>query len=265
MTCADLTHRLPDYWAGELSLDERRELEEHLASCPACREEADALGGLWQALGDVADETPDALRRPQSGTVRARQPGPLVMPIGAGLGARAAWSVRVGPAWQLAAAVLLAVAGFAAGRSWPDVSHQTAIAEMRGELHGMRQMVALSLLRQESASERLQGVTWSSSMEQPGAAVMGALVDTLRHDANVNVRLAAIDALRQYGTDGRARDALVQALPGDPSPLVQIALIDAVVALKERRSADALRALSSGVETNQVVRQRARRGLQQLL
>jgi anti-sigma factor RsiW len=263
MTCEDLTERLPEYWAGELSAAQRAELEEHLASCATCREEARALGELWQALGEVADVAPEArpvapMAVPQ---VVPREPSPVIVrPT-----VRVSWRSRVTPVWQMAAALLIAVTGFAAGRSWPNASEQTAIAEMRGELHGMRQMVALSLLRQESASERLRGVTWSSSMEQPGAEVMTALVDTLRHDGNVNVRLAAIDALRAFATDNRAREALVGTLPAESSPLVQIALIDAVVALKERRAAEALKALASDSSVNGAVRVRARHGLRQLL
>ena len=80
---------------------------------------------------------------------------------------RGRWLARVSPVWQVAAALLIAAAGFAAGRAWPDSRHQTALAEMRGELNGMKQMVALSLLREDSASERLRGVTWSASFDQP--------------------------------------------------------------------------------------------------
>jgi hypothetical protein len=269
MTCEDLTQRLPELWAGELPADERLELEAHLASCPACREEAQALGDLWRALGEVADVEPEATVAASIAGARVADAGVVDPRIAEARvlrhAPRASWVRRASPVWQMAAALLVAAAGFAAGRSWPNVAQETAIAEMRGELHGMRQMVALSLLRQESASERLRGVTWSANIDRPGAEVIGALVDTLQHDGNVNVRLAAIDALRQYGAEAQVREALVRALPVDPSPLVQIALIDAVVALRERRSADALRALSSGAETNQVVRQRARRGLEQLL
>jgi hypothetical protein len=269
MTCEDLTQRLPELWAGELPADERLELEAHLASCPACREEAQALGDLWRALGEVADVEPEATVAASIAGARVADAGVVDPRIAEARvlrhAPRASWVRRASPVWQMAAALLVAAAGFAAGRSWPNVAPETAIAEMRGELHGMRQMVALSLLRQESASERLRGVTWSANIDRPGAEVIGALVDTLQHDGNVNVRLAAIDALRQYGAEAQVREALVRALPVDPSPLVQIALIDAVVALRERRSADALRALSSGAETNQVVRQRARRGLEQLL
>ena len=137
---------------------------------------------------------------------------------------------------------------------------------MRGELQGMRQMVALSLLREQSASERLRGVTWSAGMDQPSAEVTGALLDTLQRDGNVNVRLAAIEALRQFGGDARVRQALVRALPTDPSPLVQIALIDAMVTLKEPAIGAMRCALLSGdPRVNESVRQRARRGLQQIL
>jgi anti-sigma factor RsiW len=261
MTCEELAERLPDYWAGQLDAAGRQALDEHLASCAACREEARALGDLWLALGQVADVEPAAA---QVSTHAVAPTSPMAFRPRV-TAHRESWPARLAPVWQMAAAVLIALAGFGAGRLWPDSSQQTAIAEMRGELQGMRQMVALSLLQQESASERLRGVTWSAGFAQPSPEVLEALLDTLRHDGNVNVRLAAIDALRQYGTDNRVRDALVRALPADPSPLVQIALIDAVVALKERRSAEALRALEARPDTNQVVRQRARRGLQQLL
>src|SRR5215467_8970144 len=66
--------------------------------------------------------------------------------------------------------------------------------QMRSELHDMRQMVAISMLQQQSASERLKGVSWSNQIDQPNADFLNSLMDTLMHDSNVNVRLAAVDA-----------------------------------------------------------------------
>lgn len=261
MTCEDLTYRLPEYWAGTLAGAPLRAFESHLETCPACREEARALGELWQALDTVTEQEPAG--EPRAGAAR-----PTEMAVLGDVAARppvAAWTVRAQPLLQLAALLLILLIGFAAGRSWPDTAQHAALAEMRGELQGMRQMVALSLLREQSASERLRGVTWSAGMDQPSAEVTGALLDTLQRDGNVNVRLAAIEALRQFGGDARVRQALVRALPTDPSPLVQIALIDAMVTLKEPGSADALRLLSGDPRVNESVRQRARRGLQQIL
>jgi len=69
----------------------------------------------------------------------------------------------------------------------------------------MKQMVMLSLLKQQSASERLRGVNWSYQIEQPDEQVLSALLRALDSDPNVNVRLAAVDALQQF-----ARRALVK-------------------------------------------------------
>ncbi len=62
--CARCRERLPWYAAGSLPLGERAEVEEHLASCDACRREV----ALWRAVGsaldgmdEVAPEPPAAL------------------------------------------------------------------------------------------------------------------------------------------------------------------------------------------------------------
>ena len=128
----------------------------------------------------------------------------------------------------------------------------------------MRQMVALSLMQQQSASERLKGVNWSYQLQQPDREVLTALLDTLMHDPNVNVRLAAIDALRQFGGQPVVRSGVVEALGRQDSPMVQVALIDLVVDLKEKESVDTLRKLIQNEKLNEAVRTRAQKGLQEL-
>jgi hypothetical protein len=168
------------------------------------------------------------------------------------------------PAFVAAAALLLVVAGFMAGRLAPAASAARELAGLRGELRSMRQVVALSLLQQQSASERLRGVTWSHQIDQPGEEMLDALLDTLRHDTNVNVRLAAIDALRQFGRAEHVRAGLVEAVGQQDSPLVQIELIDLLVELREGRSREVLRALAEDEQANRNVRERARWGLAQI-
>jgi hypothetical protein len=172
------------------------------------------------------------------------------------------------PAMQIAAAVLLLAGGFAAGRSWPNTAHQEArneVSELRGEIRGMREMVAMTLLQQDSAIGRLQGVSWSHKLERPSDQVLTTLLETLQHDPNVNVRLASIDALRAFASADNVRIGLVEALGSKAnSPLVQIALIDTLTDIREQRSVQALRTLADDQKQNEAVRQRARRGLQQL-
>lgn len=266
MTCDDLYAALPEYWAGNLSAPAKAGVEAHLERCAPCREEAEALGQLWQRLGDLKAEEPspqmqvrfDAMLAAwREGTSAGRV---LAFPRKAAGFRSSPWA----PAFLTAAALLLLATGVTVGRLWPDSVHVTEMAELRGELRSMREVVALSLLQQQSASERLRGVTWSHQLEQPGAEVIDALLDTLRHDANVNVRLAAIDALRQYGRTERVREGLVEAVGRQDSPLVQIELIDLFVELRDRRSRDVLRTLAADERVDNTVRERARWGLTQI-
>ena len=125
-------------------------------------------------------------------------------------------------------------------------------------------MVALSLLQQQSASQRLKGVSWTGQIEMPGNEIVSALLDTLTHDANVNVRLASIDALKRFADQQNVRVATVDALTHQDSPLVQVALIDFMVEINEREAVPELRRLSEDTTVNQAVRERARWSLQRI-
>jgi HEAT repeat protein len=119
-------------------------------------------------------------------------------------------------------------------------------------------------MQQQSAAERLRGVSGSSRIEEPGAAIVGALIDTLLHDPNVNVRLASVDALRRFASEDVVRRGAVEALGESSFPLVQIAVIDLMVEAKDTRAVDALRRLAEDATANEAVRGRAARGLEQL-
>jgi hypothetical protein len=138
------------------------------------------------------------------------------------------------------------------------------LAELRSELSDTRQMVALSLMQQQSATDRLKGVNWSYRLQEPSADVMRALLDTLMHDSNVNVRLATVDALRQFGKQPVVRRGLIEAMTRQESPMVQIALIDLAVDLHEKESIGTLRELTQDQNLDPAVRDRAQKGLTEL-
>jgi HEAT repeat protein len=128
----------------------------------------------------------------------------------------------------------------------------------------MRQMVAISLMQQQSANERLRGVNWSYRLQQPGNEVLSTLLDTLMHDPNVNVRLATVDALRQFGEQPIVRRGVIEAMTRQESPMVQVALIGLAVDLHEKESIATLRQLSDDKNVDVAVRERARKGLAEL-
>ena len=107
-------------------------------------------------------------------------------------------------------------------------------------------------------------MSFTNQIDQPDSQVTVALLDTLMHDANVNVRLATIDALKRLSTREVVRRGVIDALPRQTSPLVQIALIDFIVEKNGREAVDTLRRLSMDDMLDAAVRARALQGLQQI-
>ena len=100
----------------------------------------------------------------------------------------------------------------------------------------MRQLMTLSLLQQQSAADRLQGVTWSYRVAPSDTEVLSALLNTVNHDPSVDVRLSAVDALKAMKASPIARRGLIQALGKQTSPLVQVAITDAIVDLRDKQA-----------------------------
>jgi hypothetical protein len=173
------------------------------------------------------------------------------------------------PAMQLAAAAALLVIGIMIGRmQFPQQQPPTTdakLAELTQELHSTKQLVALTLMQQtESASQRLQGVSYSMDMKRPDPEIVGALLHALRKDPSVDVRLAALDSLRRYNDDARVRKGLIDSLQTQKSPMVQASLIDTLVELKEKNALPTIQKLEQTPNLNPTVKQRAQQGIERL-
>jgi hypothetical protein len=266
MKCDDIRSQFPDGWAGTLDAGSKSEFESHLAACEFCRREWESLSSLWAGMAQLPSPEPGPGLRPRFYAMLAGyQQGLQQASISSGFSNWFGALVFRRPVLQFGLAASLAVAGFVAGYSLrtSGYSHKE-LAGLREEVHEMRRMVSLSLLKQQSASERLMGVSWSNQINHPDPEFLDALISTLNHDPSVDVRLAAVDALARFTAEGTVRQALIRSLAAQKSPLVQIALIDLLVQLHERRSIETLQQITNDTDQNQDVRQRAQWGLQLL-
>lgn len=255
MECQEATAHIADYLAGALPAEKLEALRAHAAACAACRDELAAAEETWEQLGQIPAMVPD-LSAMQMRFDPMLSQSPEASRTKAG---------RVTLAILTVAAVLLI--GVAIGRQTASPSAppaDTQIAALRTELGEMRQMMLLSLLQQQSATARLQGVVSTGQIADPSGEVIAALLDALMYDPNANVRLATIDALKRFMDRDLVRRKALDALPKQTSPLVQIALIDFVAESAGAESAEALRALSMNAQVADEVRVRATQRLQQL-
>ena len=229
MTCEQVNERLLDFARRALSGEEEAAVAAHLDSCPACRGELEELRQTWAALGALGDESPspalrarfDALLAGARGSLEAPPP-PLRFP--------AAWRAafrRMPALLPLAATLAALVVGFFAGRFEAGPRHE--LEALRREVQSLNHTVALSFLERASASDRLHGVTLASQTAGADPRVLEALLAAVREDPNVNVRLAAIDALAPFAGDPAVRAGLLRGFGDQASPLVQVAVADAVL------------------------------------
>jgi hypothetical protein len=270
MRCEDISAKSVDYLADALGDAERQELESHLDSCPACRAELDGLSQIWTKLGELPamGHKSAAMRARFEALLTDRAISISVLPsaLRSARNPIAVWlqrSATLRPALQACAALLLVLIGIQLGRQTVP-SGSAEVGELGQEVRELRQMVILSLMQQQSASERLKGVNWSSQLDRPSNEVLAALIDALRHDPNVNVRMASIDALKRFADRETVRAATLEALSTQASPLVQMALIDFVVETRDRDAIDALRRLSRDHTVDPTVRARATWGIDHL-
>jgi HEAT repeats/Putative zinc-finger len=260
MSFDELQALIPQYLAGELTPAEKDAFEEQLGNNASLRIELEEMRSLWNGLGLVGQGQPSAALR-----TRFYQRLNAISGNRGGTAPAARWrGWRIGVP-QLAAALSFFVLGLLVGRiDSARSSSGPEIAQLHGQVEGLRQTVALSLLDGDSATSRLEGISWSNQVQRPDNELVLALLTTLNHDRNVNVRLASLDALEKLAGDTAVRKALEESIPMQESPLVQIALVDALVHLRDNAAIDELRKLSSDDAANASVRQRAQWGLQKL-
>lgn len=275
MQCEEVREQFAGYVIDQLDEPTRATVARHLMTCQNCRSEAEELRTLWASLGSIPPAEPNSseLRSRFQIMLEAYKHGLDQAP------ARSLWQTVNSwldgwwprqPALQFGLAMALLVAGLLIGRQFqpvptaPGALPNTEVTELRNEVTEMRQMVALSLIQQQSASDRIRGVNWSYQLPKPGSEFLTVLLDTLMHDTSVNVRLATVEALRQFGDQPVVRRGVVQAMSQQESPMVQIALIDLAVDLKEKDSIDTLRQLTQNAKLDGAVRERAQKGISEL-
>ncbi|HTR46797.1 MAG TPA: HEAT repeat domain-containing protein [Verrucomicrobiae bacterium] len=267
MNCEQIAALMPDYLENALGRDQERLVEQHIESCAECRQ----LAALGRNLALLPQEEPSpALRERFQGVLASFDDGRLEQlafapePV-----RRGAWAMGWfrSPLAAVGATAALLVLGFLGGRystTQTNAQAQQQVASMENELTSMRQLMVLSMLQEESASERLQGVSWSTRQQQADPQILAALLRTLRYDSSVDVRLAALDALGRYGNHPQVRQGLAEALASQQSPLVQVQLIDTLVQLRDRSVVDELRKIQQNSDVDPAVRERAERAISQL-
>ncbi len=199
---------------------------------------------LWEALGKIETPTPSPEMKPRfyamldtyMNEVEAKNERSL-----SNILEKLKAIFQYKPAYNWAYALLLISFGGLAGFFLKSIDSQSLtsqneVKKLSSEVQEMKQMMMLSMLENPEATERMKAVGYTQELQTVDNQVVEALLTTLNLDPDDNVRLVTLEALLELAKNPKVREGLVLSLSKQDSPMVQVALADAMVKLQEKRS-----------------------------
>lgn len=253
----DIETLLEKYYEGETSLAEEKQLRNFF--------QQEAIPAHLQHHAEQFRYFANARNQHPSAEAISRLAEKLNTPEPVRVISLTGWSLRI------AASVALLVIGFAGGvvynqKHSGETNTQVAmIPDTVPPVQEIKKVLAFEYMPKTSASERIQAVNQSSELAQADRDITQLLINTLNFDANVNVRLAACQALARFENEPDVRDGLIQSLKIQTDPNVQITLIEVLVTMKEKRAVEEMKRLAQNRQLLDAVRLRAEEGVNRLI
>jgi len=278
MNCVQARDRFAELLDQRLEGPVSGDIRTHLASCPACQREFASLRDTLDRLDALPAAKPGPRLRANFYAMLEDEKRSAAAPVQAATRRRptpGVWRWILSP---VAAGGLL-VLGFLAGHYAPqrtaapattpatattDAATQQELADLRKKVDSMTQLVGYSLLQQQPAGERLKGVLAAQNLTHDDDQLITKLISTLALDPSTNVRLTALEALYQHADKDVVRAGVLASLTREQNPLVQVSMIDFLVAAKDREAAPTLQEMARSDKVDRSVRDAAKRALVQI-
>lgn len=168
--------------------------------------------------------------------------------------------------FQIAAAIAILAISFLIGYYTNNsVNNHQEINALKKEIQETKHLMMLSMLKQESASERIKAVDYSYKLPEVDMETLHALVQTMNHDNNINVRAHAVRALARFGKEEYVRKAFIRSLKYQEEAEIQILLIDILTSFREQDAVEEIINLLKKEELLNIVKFKAESSLEVLL
>lgn len=269
MNCEDVKSLFIEYIDGMLNDNDTLRVDDHLSSCEDCRAEIATMKQVLMNLDNVVMEEPsDNLRRNFDNMIGSYSLGlkDRETPRLKGIADRIEswWPKR--PLVQFMTTVAVLVIGLITGLSINERSgSKKEIVQLKTSMNHLEKVVMTSLLNQSSAADRISGLSMTGRLKNVDRQFYSTLLLLLNSDPNVNVRLAAVNALTNFADNDYVRHELVISLGLQSSPLVQVSLIDLLASINETDSSSTLVRIINNPEVDIHVKERARKALKKFI
>jgi anti-sigma factor RsiW len=265
MNCTSCLERLTDLACGKLDEPTAASLRAHMDGCPECRHEFETLSRTAVSLDALPSPAPSHRLRAQlmadieteKLTLRGQEDWASSIRSSAAprRDRRFPWTLLL---LQGLGACALAAFGFIAGER---TATERQVADLRARVDTMGQLVEQSVLGKRTTGERIETVLTAGASAKPDERVIDGLINSLAFDSSVNVRLNALGALYAHANQDVVRAAVIACLPRESNPLMQVSMIDFLVAARAHEASPELRNLLVDSKANGDVRESARRAI----
>ena len=241
--CDEIKIQLPEYIDGILDEKTSVLISDHMKNCDSCRKLYSEMKSFLQFTDSFPEiEPPEGMKEEflKLATLEKRN------------------RVRFLPFWaKIAATVLIVLGTFVAG--YFSGSKTREIKLLNSELINLKQEALLAGLRDYSGPQKIAAVYNIKNYGVVDDQLVNALVYTMNSDNNVNVRLAAINALSEMmDKNPKIKSDLIQSLSIQDNPLLQISLIQVLTESGIKEAKDEIESIANNENTNQLVREYAK-------
>ncbi|MFT3823950.1 MAG: zf-HC2 domain-containing protein [Chitinophagaceae bacterium] len=269
MQCYEAESLLVDYLDSVMDPADRKRVEVHLKDCPLCRQALEEYRQLFTDMqNDKIQQPGAALRTRFEGMLQqemeiATTTEPIQLNTGKGAVVKPvkqyAMLLRVAAVFTvLLSLVFIGIIIMTNRRT------NSEVAALKNEINAMKGAMAVKLLQDESASERIKAVSYADAIAIPDNEILTALITTMNEDRNVNVRLAALYTLEKFADNKKISDALVSSLSRQSEPLMQIALMNVLIEKKNAKAKALMQEIMQDKNTLLPVKEMAQKGFNTL-
>lgn len=258
----EFSEKLIGYLEGTLADAELQEVELELASSPSLQKELTTLKQILEQFDNQEEKIPSSNLRARFHDYLEKEEANLQKSPGRLISLFRLQKLE----WGIAGAVAILLIGIAFGQMWQHNQKQQAqINVLASEVATTRKLLILSMLQEPSASQRIKALNVSVEIPVVDSQITNALVNTLLHDNNSNVRMKAATALMNFANQNGVKESLIEALEKEDRPEVQITLIDVLVAVQAQTAIHTLEEMLKKEDLMEVVKTKAADGLQRLI
>ena len=245
--------QIPDYLDGKLDTSEKTQFEQHIAQCDHCKKEVEEMKTFLIVFEEDTLVPTDRLKAKFDSVLEEEK-----MNQGKVVQLESESSVWTGNILKIAASIVLLVAAFQMGSLFQQRKANQNIAQLQDETNQRKQTAMLSLMENQSASKRIQGVNYIEEFEQPDEAIIQALANRLLFDENDNVRMTAFEALVNFTSSETVKTTFIEALEQEKNPSIQVAIIQALVQIQEKKAAEPMKKLLEKEDTQPFIKDQIR-------